>query len=324
MGEVQHILSRQKKSFIACQLITKIYIFRIMSLPTTQSNKEFLHNLFGTTYYCRRMYRGTHIKIDLSANRSAWLTDVESEANKLKYGKFVYVFKTAKPLKLINLSSWFFRFHFMDELNKHYDGKENTDAEILREKMLTLLPIGSPNFQSQCDNVSYYNVPKPYPPCGFDETNHLGLNRQLKKTAECFGGHRFSEKDLDKRLTNMLKIIYGDIFDGYIIPVSWPSCWHRFFPREICVFDQSSSLRFVSKTVIDNKTGGAKKTKIDKSYGNDDSMVDLKALFDKMCETDDGSDGPLPTISIRKKERTVKEKDEFMRRSGWVPIKDCT
>ena len=121
-----------------------LYYKIIQQHMRTVQQKDFLVNLMGITYSSKKMYRGSPIKIDLGAKRTAWLTDDEKEATIGKYGKYMYVFKTAKPLKLINLSSWFFRFHFMDELNIHYGGKENHDGDVLREKLMTMIPIGLP------------------------------------------------------------------------------------------------------------------------------------------------------------------------------------
>ena len=66
---------------------------------STPQQKEFLINLMGIKYESRKMYRGAQIKIDLNAKRSAWLTDEEEEASKSKYGKYIYTFKTARPVE---------------------------------------------------------------------------------------------------------------------------------------------------------------------------------------------------------------------------------
>lgn len=282
---------------------------------STPQQKEFLINLMGIKYESRKMYRGAQIKIDLNAKRSAWLTDEEEEASKSKYGKYIYTFKTARPLKLINLSSWFFRFHFMDQLNIYYGGKENHNADLLREKLLTLIPVGLPTYYYQRENIDHYHVPKASSPCTFSETTQHGINKQLAKTAECFGGHRFSEKHLDKLMVDFLKRIYGDCFDGYIIPTEWPSCWHRFFPREICVFNQSSSLRFVKMTEI-HVTGGRKKRT--KKSMKDEENLGYKALFDKMTMEWDDTSSLIPIPPKRK--LTDEEIDELFRKRGWVDV----
>lgn len=126
----------------------------------------------------------------------------------------------------------------------------------------------------------------PVGPCRFNEDNQPGINKRLQKSAEMFNGHRYSDAKLDKKFVELLVHLYGTTFDGYIIPVEMPSCWHRFFPPEVCLFRPKHALKFMNSStrpdMSSQPTKGGRKsaTNVDP---DDNPMDGHKILYEKMC-----------------------------------------
>lgn len=79
-------------------------------------------------------------------------------------------------------------------------------------------------------------------------------------------GYRLSETKIDLEMVSLLKILYGNIYSGYIQPYKVASCWMNEFAAEVCFFDLSIIAEsFGSVTEI--KTGGSRSRRdIDKTH----------------------------------------------------------
>jgi hypothetical protein len=252
------------------------------------TDQNVLFQLFGRKLNKgAKLFRASKVKLDLNRDTPAWYTDNLDEVSKLKYGDRIYSFKTTKDLKLINLSSFHFNFHCMDQINIFFKGDENHNDDVMKNKLMAMLAMGFPNFPHQKDTVNMYfdEINPPLGPYRFNEHNQPGINKRLQKSAEMFNGHRYSDANLDKKFVELLVHLYGTTFDGYIIPVEMPSCWHRFFPPEVCLFHPKDALKYMNSTrpdVSSQPTKGGRKwaTNVDP---DDNPMDGRKILYEKMC-----------------------------------------
>lgn len=158
----------------------------------------------------------------------------------------VYEVTFNRDLKLLNVTSWIFSFHFMDMLNKHIDSPEI--------KKHLCFPLGLPNLstqinmQNKIDERYFFNVfnnmIRPETRYLPESENHKIFNEQMLNVS-FFPGNRKSYKNIDYELVNVLNQIYGSLFDGYIIEKNIPTIWGNTddncftFHPEICIFDIS-------------------------------------------------------------------------------------
>ena len=111
---------------------------------------------------------------------------------------------------LVNICSGLFKSHFTDMLNLIHDKEEREQA---------LSAIGIPNLSVQQSLISQ-NV-RPNNLCTVGQTQYS----------------RYSGENLDKVMLKHMMNVYGKYVDGYVQPVDLPTCWHRTFPKELCVFN---------------------------------------------------------------------------------------
>jgi hypothetical protein len=66
--------------------------------------------------------------------------------------------------------------------------------------------------------------------------------------------HRYSSYNRDRELVSALRSLYGNICDGYIANIHWPSKFHDgYFNKELCIFNPLSR--------VTQKGGGTTKLK---------------------------------------------------------------
>lgn len=148
------------------------------------------------------------------------------------YGETITEYTTNKDLKLLNITSLTFHLDFMDRLNIKFPGDNYSGFD--HNKIKCLIPFGLVDIESQKkgmsmigfhmnENTSNWNP-------GFDYLSSILYNR-----------HRVSEHSLDTYLVTVLEEIYGEQYDGYISPITWPTKLHGgFFPREVCMFKRGN------------------------------------------------------------------------------------
>jgi hypothetical protein len=167
----------------------------------------------------------------------------------------IYVCKTSKELKLINIFSIKFKYDFWDKINLIYADNNCTD----HRKIQALLPLGLPSFdiQKQLINIDFSKCDK-----------------KIDLWAQFMGGHRYSQIDFDIFMVDTIMKLYPNKYDGYIQKHNVPTCLQQsiFFPREICIFKLKNNVydSVLIQSFTKNK-GGTIKTKmtggnIDKRY----------------------------------------------------------
>jgi hypothetical protein len=258
----------------------------------SREHEPYLMVLFGYKFEKNTpLYRCADKEIDMGKKGTAWYSLDIDEANTGKYGNYIYTFKTSKPLKLINLSSILFRQHFLDQINLFFAGKENTDDADLLYKVCTLLSAGIPD-----------TLHSPVPPCVFNELHQPRINRKF------FWGHIYSDTNVDKYLAALLEEIYGNIFQGYILPVKVPSCWDRFFTHNMCLFNAVDNTKFINVAKIEFK-----KQLAGSPPPEDD--VDYKALAQKMQDNDFSEEEYVIARFKAKRDADIAEKKRWQNMS---------
>lgn len=142
------------------------------------------------------------------------------------YGSRLHTIRCGIELKLLNIMSWQFRIDFLDRMNNYFAGQDLTNASYRRLKALSMIALGLPNLETQCSLMTKYfqNAPSP-------------MSDENMKLDTCgFMGHRLSETQIDKEMTRLLMLLYGE-YDGYIQQYRLASCWMDAFPAEVCLFN---------------------------------------------------------------------------------------
>lgn len=169
--------------------------------------------------------------LDINSARSY----MSSFADIKKHGE-LYKFKLKRNLKLLNVLDLKFKLDFWDKCNKSY----NIEDPI---KLGALVAIGIVDLPTQ--ELCVREVSK-------------NCDRSTKIYANALAGHRCSSPENDRHLVSALIKIYGDKYDGYILPTNVPSCFHGMFHKEVCIFDCKDifeSIQFVEG--VTGKHGGA-------------------------------------------------------------------
>lgn len=257
-----------------------------------KQHEPFLMAMFGHVLDKNKdLYRATkRDSLDLGHLGKGWYTQEVPRDGK-KYGNLVYQFKTPKSLRLINLSSMLFKHHFLDQMNLRFSSR---NEEEFHRKQLALMALGFPmSVEEQTKFISEHDVQTPHnTPCKFQNpTTDQNINQHVIEAAKYFFSHRFSEYSLDLEMAEVLKETYGNVFDGYIIPVDLPTCWHKYFPSEICLFKPALlKLTFVRKFNIKSTKNTAKNTPKKGGYSNKIKLyADAELVLSQkmMSENDD-------------------------------------
>ena len=182
-----------------------------------------------------------------------------------KYGELIYKFKIIDPLKLLNITTWEFRNDFLNRLNKYPDILKDSKLKYL--KALSLIALGLPNFNTQLELMKKYlqNIPRMY------NDDNLFLDTCT------YIGHRLSEKTIDLKMVELLQLLYGTEYQGYIQPMKIASFWMNEFAEEICIFNLKNL-----NGKLNNVTSGGKKNKNIKQHGGSETWE--HKMNDTMCD----------------------------------------
>jgi hypothetical protein len=174
-----------------------------------------------------------------------------------------------KTLKLININSWLFKYHFLDQLNLAYEGEEVYDQTKMIEKQLSMIGMGLPNDKMCATLINRFVEPHNRVPCDYDAF----VKRHIAEQSTTYFGHRYSNYETDLKMVEKLIEIYGDSFDGYVLPYTVCSCWMKYFAPEICLFDASKSdLVVLEQYPVSRKKSGG-------SVSRQDTRNDLNPYF---------------------------------------------
>jgi hypothetical protein len=198
-----------------------------------------------------KLYRGLHDvkEYDQNYNKISWFS--LDKQTVYKYAKdsngiICSFIPKKKDIKLLNITSSFFRMHLLDQVNMNYKNED---------KIPVFSAIGIPNLELVKYVINKYFKEKPIDAC---KENDL----ETKLFAEYLGGHRLSEIKVDEIFAETLESIYKNKFDGYISTLNWSSCHHKNFPPEICLFKPKQVLNFVKQVkYIPSKLEGGSKLK---------------------------------------------------------------
>lgn len=197
------------------------------------------------------LFRGLYgvSEYNKSHNEISWFTfDKNKASTYAKNNGIVCTFKPLKqPIKLVHITSMFFRMHFIDQINLRYIKNADTKIPIFSA-------IGFPSL----DLVQYViNKHLQYKPANSCSGNSSEAS-EIKLFAEYLGGHRLSESTIDKLFADAMEIVYGDRFDGYISIMNWHTCHHNTFPPEVCLFKPKQVLRLMDQVSCKPKSRIAK------------------------------------------------------------------
>ena len=202
------------------------------------------------------LYKGKNTqKFDLATRTEpTWFALDEKTIDKYGQVKYMVDIKQSNPVKLLNITTWEFRDDLFNKLNTLSLG----DTSLRRKKALTLMALGLPSLETQIEFMKLYltNIPPQY------------KDHNILVDTCTLIGHRLSETKIDLEMVSLLKILYGNIYSGYIQPYKVASCWMNEFAAEVCLFDLSTIAEsFGSVTEI--KTGGSRsrsRRDIDKTH----------------------------------------------------------
>ena len=194
------------------------------------------------------LYHGSN-NIKFIINESPlWCAHNVQNAN--KYGKYLYMIKPLRKLKLIDISNISFHNDYISRVNNL---KFTENSSLAEEKAYCMLALGLPNFKTQLRYLPK-NISGVYPNTPLDEKSFKIFN-MIEMFSPYFGErHRYSLEsngiNLDKRMVSMLMELYPD-YDGYICKSYWPS-YHLggFMHPETCIFKPLECL------ALQNKQGG--------------------------------------------------------------------
>lgn len=152
------------------------------------------------------------------------------------YGKIINIYRTSRPLTLLNISSPAFHSDFIGRVNAKYTGTNFNGVDPRKENVLA--PLGLPDLETQMQIVmptkhGIYNVSD-------DKPNNI-YNTIIRLVGYFGGKHRYSidrdGKNLDNEMVSAMKDLYTGV-DGYICPIMWPSIHHNgFLLPEVCLFN---------------------------------------------------------------------------------------
>ena len=194
------------------------------------------------------LYKGKNTqKFDLATRTEpTWFALDEKTIDKYGQVKYMLDIKQSNPIKLLNITTWEFRNDLFNKLNTLSLG----DASLRRKKALTLMALGLPSLETQIEFMKLYltNIPPQY------------KDQNILVDTCTLIGHRLSETTIDLEMVSLLKILYGNIYSGYIQPYKVASCWMNEFAAEVCLFDLSKIAdSFGSVTPI--KKGGSTRSR---------------------------------------------------------------
>lgn len=270
-----------------------------------------------------------------------WFGEKENIARKYTR-KYLYEFKTKRDFRLLNITHPLFHQDFMNKLMimyRDYEARFNGTELLVPDDVLhALLPIGLFGIESQIDFLSSQRVDLSH------INNNTLWNESFQKYVDsCFGGkHRYSVYERDLNMVKLMRWLYRE-YDGYIIPVMWPSkLLDGLFNREICLFRGYDSLTPTKFSFLEQKAGKKKK----QSGGIlQRPKTAMEASFDEDRETQEQNDkfvretclhvgytleppkhpvtGWLELPPVEEIERFKKETDEQSRSKDlkWQPIK---
>ena len=165
------------------------------------------------------LYKGTRSPFDTQHPKTAWFAlDV---ANASKYGPRVTQVRPSRRLRLLNVASHIFQYHFLDQMNLQ-------DVD-LRDKDLAVLPLGIPTPGFQLALAAKYISPPSHVP-------RHDRDPRVMHEAGYYMGHRLSDGAIDAHMVSMMAGIYGGTHDGYIQKRPVSSMWMDRFQSEVCLF----------------------------------------------------------------------------------------
>ena len=173
-------------------------------------------------YFKGFLYKGKNSEtFNTSRNNPTWFALNEETID--KYGKVKYKVEIAEHMKLLNISTWEFR----NDLFSKFNSFSLLDNSLRRKKAFTLIALGLPDLETQTHMMQRYlsKIPPHY-----NDPNIVIDTCTLT-------GHRLSEHTLDLEMVNMLKLLYGHEYIGYIQPTRIASRWMNEFASEVCLFD---------------------------------------------------------------------------------------
>jgi len=190
------------------------------------------------------LYKGKNTqKFDLiNRTEPTWFALDENTIDKYGQVKYMVDIKQSNPIKLLNITTWEFRQDLCNKLNNLSLG----DVSLRRKKALTLMALGLPSLEIQIEFMKKYltNIPPQYK----DENILIDTCTLI--------GHRLSETQIDLEMVSLLKILYGNIYNGYIQPYKVASCWMNEFAAEVCLFDLSTIAESFGLVTEIKKGGG--------------------------------------------------------------------
>lgn len=226
---------------------------------------------------------------------------IDAETPK-KYGSVVYKIEVKEPIKLLDITTWSFRNDFLDRINKY--------PEILRDdrirnlKGIALMALGLPNYNTQVQLMQRYL--QAMPPAYNDDNLFIDSCTYI--------GHRLSERTLDQKMVELLILLYGKEFQGYIQPTRVASCWMNDFAPEVCIFDLSKCHLAVSKEKTTKTWGGSIKKdvfyhKMNDSVLDNNYIKNIETLKHVFMKYDGYSDKEIkkemPMLSERLQKRAT-------------------
>lgn len=174
------------------------------------------------------LYKGSKSdrRIDVTRQGPVWFGFDRNCA--LQYGEHVTRLTHGKPLRLLNISSWLFQHHFIDQLNLTCP----SDAD-LRRKDLAVVSLGIPNKQFQQFLFNKHLVPPRPSEAAFENLEH---RQHVVHSSEYFMGNRLSVAAVDVEMIKHMMAIYGSTHDGYIQQTPVSTIWMDRFHSELCLF----------------------------------------------------------------------------------------
>jgi len=211
------------------------------------------------------LYRGTHNQNVKLSDFPLWFGLDERTAK--SYGKIINIYRTTRPITLLNISSPAFQSDFIGRVNAKYTGTAFNGVDTRKDNVLA--PLGLPDLATQMQIIiptqnGLYNVT--------DDKSNKMHNTIMRFVGYFSGKHRYSierdGKNLDNEMVSAMKDIYTNV-DGYICPIMWPSIHHNgFLYPEVCLFNPiNSGIHNVNTRIIQNGGKTIRKRKFNAKKG---------------------------------------------------------
>lgn len=203
------------------------------STSNERDTKAALWDLFASAFCIDvpperyTLFKSLHSAFDVQYRKPCWFA-LKPNGALVYNAPLVHTVTHTSPLRLINVSSWIFRHHFMDMLNIEYG------LSSMQAKMRFMLPLGLPTPKAHEEFVKG-ELPDAYASRPAEEA----ARTKYTLLSDAVYGQRLSDFHLDSQMAFKMAELYGKHFDGFVMLHDQATTWApptHVFASEVCLF----------------------------------------------------------------------------------------